>query len=144
MDFLERFSILLLASPGRAGAESALSFVVRPHRPGYVPTLRETVPRRIERSGARRARSRTGKETASSDGGADTLIFEAGVQCILHALSTGAAVLTHGCSASDSIREGRRFQTGCHIGKFRLWALQTQESIAGKFEDDGEPIIAAR
>lgn len=57
MVFWERFSILLLASPGRAGAESALSFIVQPHRPGYVPTLRETVPRRIERSGARRAES---------------------------------------------------------------------------------------
>ena len=58
------------ASQGRVSAESALSFVVRPHRPAYVPTLRETAPWRMERSGARRERSRAGKEAASSDGGA--------------------------------------------------------------------------
>lgn len=41
-------------------------------------------------------------------------------------------------------RGKKRFQAACHIEKFRLWALQTQESMAGKIEDDGEPIIAER
>ena len=42
--------MLLLASQGRVGAESARSFVARPHRLEYVPTRRGTVPWRIERS----------------------------------------------------------------------------------------------
>lgn len=86
-----------------------------------------------------------GKEAALSDGGADTLISETGVPCMLHAMvhrrcHINLIVL----SANDFIRKRRRFQAACHIGKFRLWASQTQESMSGKFENDGEPIIAER
>ena len=90
-------------------------------------------------------RSRVGKETASSDGGADTLISRDGVQYMSHAMAYRHCDIDLTVRfANDVIRKRRRFQAAFHIETFRLWALQTLELMGGRFKNDGESTIAER